>query len=251
MTKVRLERLGAGIEIYAGGAYAFGTDAFLLADFSAPKADSACCDLCAGCGVVSLLWLRRAPRPGRIAAVELSAGACGLLRDSLRHNGLDGAVEIHNMDLREARERLPAGQFDLVCCNPPYFSASSGGTPPQRERRLARQESPESCTCGEICEAARWLLKNGGRLCLCQRPERLPDVLEAMRGSGIEPKRLRMVQQRPESAPWLILAEGRKGGRPSLKVEPPLIIKDERGGFTGEVLRIYDMPATAEEKRDV
>ena len=86
--------------------------------------------------------------------------------------------------------------------------------------------------------AAR-LLRYGGRFCLCQRPERLCDVFCAMRESGIEPKRLRMVQKRPDTAPWLALIEGRRGGRPFLTVEPPLMVQDDAGGFSPEMRRIY------------
>ena len=35
------------------------------------------------------------------------------------------------------------------------------------------------------------------------------------------------------------LAEGHKGGRRFLKVEPPLLIQDEKGGFSPELQRIY------------
>ncbi len=73
---------------------------------------------------------------------------------------------------------------------------------------------------------------------MCQRPERLCDVLEAMRQNGIEPKRLRFVHQRPDTAPWLFLAEGKKGAKPFLQVEKPFLIEGE-GGFSRELLDLY------------
>ena len=90
-----------------------------------------------------------------------------------------------------------------------------------------------------MCNAAAWLLQYGGRFCLCQRPERLTDVLLAMRQAGLEPKRLRWVQQRPEKAPWLFLVEGKAGARPGLTVEPPLIVESADGSYTDEMKRIY------------
>ena len=45
------------------------------------------------------------------------------------------------------------------------------------ERRRTRHEQAESCTVQEVCRAAADLLQYGGRFCLCQRPERLTDVL--------------------------------------------------------------------------
>lgn len=48
---------------------------------------------------------------------------------------------------------------------------------------------------------------------MCQRPERLGDVMESMRKFDIEPKTLRLVQQRVSKAPKLFLLEGRRGGK--------------------------------------
>ena len=82
-------------------------------------------------------------------------------------------------------------------------------------------------------------MQYGGRFCLCQRPERLTDVLLAMRQNGLEPKRLRWVQQRPEKAPWLFLAEGKAGAKPGLITEPPLIVENADGSYTDEMKQIY------------
>ena len=98
------------------------------------------------------------------------------------------------------------------------------------------------CSIEDVCKAAAKLLQFGGRLCVCQRPERLLDVLEAMRQEKIEPKRVRFVQKRGDTAPWLFLAEGRKGAKRFLKVEPPLLIQDENGEFSPELKKIYRLP---------
>ena len=75
---------------------------------------------------------------------------------------------------------------------------------------------------------------------MCQRPERLSDVMESMRKFDIEPKTLRLVQQRVSKAPKLFLLEGRRGGkRGFLNVLPTLFIEDESGSFSEEMLRIY------------
>ena len=58
---------------------------------------------------------------------------------------------------------------------------------------------------------------------------------------SIEPKRLRLVQQRKSKAPKLFLLEGRRGGkRGFLDVLPTLFIEDESGGFSKEMFEIYD-----------
>ena len=83
------------------------------------------------------------------------------------------------------------------------------------------------------------MLKFGGRLCVCNRPERLSDVMYAMKSHNIEPKRLRMVSKNADEAPWLFLLEGKKGSKPFMKVEPQLYIRSG-DGFTEELQKIYD-----------
>ena len=83
------------------------------------------------------------------------------------------------------------------------------------------------------------LLRWGGQFCLVFRTERLAELLETLRRSGLEPKRLRLVQHDAASAPSLLLLESRRGGRPGLAVEPTLLLRDADGRETDETRRIY------------
>ena len=73
---------------------------------------------------------------------------------------------------------------------------------------------------------------------LVHRPERLSEIFCTMTACSLEPKRLRMVQYKAQSAPSLVLIEARRGGKPGLSVLPPLILT-ENGEDTGEVKKIY------------
>ena len=61
-----------------------------------------------------------------------------------------------------------------------------------------------------------------------------------MRQYNIEPKKLRFVHGKAGSEPVLVLIEGRYGGKNELKILPPLILYDENGGETEELIRIYN-----------
>jgi tRNA1(Val) A37 N6-methylase TrmN6 len=74
---------------------------------------------------------------------------------------------------------------------------------------------------------------------MCHRPERLVDALSIMRQYKIEPKRLRFVSDKDGEEPFLFLVEGKKGAKPFLRVEPPLVIKQADGRFTKEMLLVY------------
>ena len=58
------EMLGE-LSLCVSAEHKFGTDAFLLSDFAAPRRRDAACDLGTGCGIVALCWYRTPiPVPG-------------------------------------------------------------------------------------------------------------------------------------------------------------------------------------------
>ena len=60
-----------------------------------------------------------------------------------------------------------------------------------------------------------------------------------MTAQAIEPKRLRLVGKTFDSPPSLVLVEGRRGGRPGLRIEPPLLLTEPDGSESAELRRIY------------
>ena len=214
------------------GQLKLGLDAALLADFTKLRHGQRVCELGCGAGAVLILLASRYPQ-ARIDAVELQESTARLARENVRLNRLEDRVSVRRGDLREIGKIFSAGVYDAVVCNPPYLKAGSGKRAAAREQALARMEI--AGTIADFCAAASRLLKPGGRFYLVYRPERLADLLDAMRQSGIEPKILRFVQEKACCAPCLLLAEGRKGGRPGLTVSPPLL----RYGPDGKETRQY------------
>lgn len=234
--ETRVEQVGGGVEVWVSPQHTFGTDSFLLSHFAQPRRDSKVLDLCTGCGIIPLLWFRGDEGPRTAHALDIQPQALELLEESVALSGLEDRVLPLLGDLRELRGRLPAGSFDLITCNPPYKAAGSGLPSQTDSDRIARHET--LCTLKDVCAAARLLLRFGGRLCLCQLPERLVDVMAIMRDQGIEPKRLRLVQQRAEDSPWLVLVEGKRGAKPFLQIDPPLIMR-QGDKPTAEMAEIY------------
>lgn len=188
--------------------FPLGADALQLGAFATVKRGWRVCDLGTGSGVLLLLLARR-ERSLELRGVEMDSRSAETARDNLRRNGLPG--EIRTGDLRE--NPFPAGAFDLVIANPPWFPVGSG-----RSGGMARSE--ETCTLEQLCQAAARLTRNGGRFALCHRPDRMTDVLCALRQVHLEPKRLRLEAHGPGYEPWLLLVEAVKGGGPGLRVEP-------------------------------
>ena len=220
--------------VYGNGQHPPGLDSFLLASLPRLKPGIRVCDLGCGTGLLGLLLLQREPGL-TVTGLDIQPGAVELGKLAAAENRLEDRLFFRLEDLRDTA--LPAGSFDLAICNPPYFPPSGGLPPKGTARRTARTE--ETCTLGDVCRAAGRLLRWGGSLCLVHKPERLADLLCAPREAGLEPKRLRFVCVRPERAPSLVLLEARRGGRPGLTVEPPLILENPDGSPTAELNRIY------------
>ncbi len=219
----------------SAGGFPLSTDSVLLAHFVAGTRAARIMDLGCGAGVLTVL-LHASHPDAAIDGVELQPEAAALCRHNLEVNAYD-ASGIRTMDLRAHRGVLEAGGYDLTVSNPPYFAVDSGLPAPDDRRAAARDE--RFCTLDDVCAAAAWLTRWGGAFALVHRPERLSEVLCTLTTHGLEPKRLRMVQHRAESAPILVLVEARRGGRPGLSVEAPLILCATDGGDSIELKQIY------------
>lgn len=237
----KYEKLTDKIYVCASTDHRFGTDAFLLAHFSEYRQKDKVCDLGTGCGIIPLIMQKSRP-PQVTYAIDIQEGAIEQLKLGMERSETEGIVPIC-ADLKELCENAPLGQLDLVTCNPPYKAANAGFESVITAQKIARHEI--MCNIDDVCAAAEKLLKYGGRLCVCNRPERLSDVIFAMKNHNIEPKRLRFVSKNPEEAPWLFLIEGKKGSKPFMRVEPQLYIRTE-DGFSEELQKIY---ATGKEQQ--
>ena len=198
------------------------TDSFALGYFARAKRGDAVCDLGCGTGLLGTLLLAREPSL-RLVNVERSADALALAKRTFAENGWK--AEFRAGDLREASVLPAAGSMDACVCNPPYFRSGSGKSADGETRQSAREEA--LCTLSDVCAAAARVLRYGGSFALVHRPERLVDLLCELRAHGMEPKRLRFVAQRPDAAPALVLVEAKRGGKPALAAEPPLVIGGE------------------------
>lgn len=233
----RFEELWAGGPLFCQAEhFRLSTDCVLLADFINLSSAVRGIDLGCASGAIGLLLLSRSPKL-HMTGLEILPEAASLAEENMERNGLSARSRIVTGDIRQHRQLFSTGSFDLVVSNPPYFPLGSGALSPDEGRAAARGEV--SCTLEDICTAAAFLCRTGGSFYMVHKPERLSEALCCMSGHGLEPKRLRLVCHRAELAPNLVLIEGRRGGRPGLKVEPLLVLHNADDSETGEVKKIY------------
>ncbi len=241
----KFERLSDEIYIEVSAEHTFGTDALLLAYFASPKNNDRAMDMGTGCGIIPFLWLRNS-KQSPVHCLDIQQNAIEQVKRSIERNALQGRLVPHLCDLREIRSEFPAEGFSLVTMNPPYKPVGTGIESKSNSAKIARHEI--CCNIEDAVKAAAYLLKFGGRFCMCHRPERLADAVCLMRQYSLEPKRLRFVTDKKGQEPFLFLIEGKKNAKPFLRVESLLQIKKENGKFTREMLAVYGSYADGYDK---
>lgn len=220
----------------------FGTDAYLLASYLSGGAKKRAADLGSGTGVISLLCQSR-DKFSHVYAVELQDGFASLIEQNSKENGLEDKITAIHSDLREINSSHTGGELDCVFANPPYMKADSGKRNQHDEKFIARHEVFGGIE--DFCACAYRLLKHGGKFCTVWRPDRLADLLCALRASRLEPKVIIFVHAYPSAPPSMVITEAVKGGASGNKLYPPLYLSDSLEDSKNSILSadakaIYD-----------
>ena len=218
--------------------FCFGTDAVLLAWFSALKPGDRVMDLCSGNGIVPMLMAARREKDDvTFFGLEIQETEVELAVRSARLNHCSDRMTFTLGDVKRAAELFRKQSFDVVTCNPPYVKKGSGILHPEDPKAIARHEI--GCTLKDVCKAGTDLLKPSGKFYMVHRPARFREILEYFREGHTEVSRVRFVHPYEDREAALVLVEGIKNASPDLKVEPPLIIYHQDGSMTDTAKAIY------------
>lgn len=216
--------------------FCFGMDAVLLSGFVRVKSGAKVLDMGTGTGIIPLL-VEAKTQAAHISAIEIQEESADMARRSVRLNGLENKIDIVTGDLREADKFFDAASFDVITCNPPYMIGQHGLTNPDAPKAIARHEI--LCTLEDVVRTAAKLLKPGGAFCMVHRPFRLAEIICVMTEYKLEPKRMKLVYSYIDKEPNMVLIEGRRGGKPRMTVEKPLIVFQEPNVYTDEICDVY------------
>ena len=238
----------SGIRVIQNEKTGYGVDAVLLAAFASGETGaggiakgSRIADLGTGSGVVAFI-LRHKLGAAVITGFDVQQDAVERAREACAMNGLEEDIDFVCCDIKEAVRRDPslAAGFDAVVSNPPYFrrTPDEPGASDPDARYIARHET--TADFGDFAMAAASLLRDGGSFYLVHRPDRLADIICGMRAAGIEPKEMQPVVPSPGRSANILLVRGIKGAGPELKMLPGIAGHEEGGGYTPEILKIYE-----------
>ena len=216
----------------------FGTDAYLLAAFMPTRSRRVIAELGAGTGVVSLLALSR-KKCQHVYGIEIQDEFAELCKRNAVLNGFGEDFTIITKNVKDVSSADTQGEVDAVFSNPPYMKADSGKANENEEKNIARHEV--CADIGDFCACAKRLLKHGGDFYVVYRPDRLADLIFALKSNCLEPKRLVFIHPNSTTPPCLLLVSAKLGGKSGMVVEEPIFIyKDGTTEYTDRYANIYE-----------
>ena len=218
----RIDKVNDALELIQNtDGLTFGTDALLLAGYISGKYARGC-ELGGGTGIISMLLLTR-DKLKETVALEVQAEYAELIKRNAELNALDERLISVNADLRDY---VSDKEFDIVYTNPPYMKTDSGRANLTDKKNIARHEVMGDIS--DFCSSGTKFLKFGGSFAVVYRPDRLSDLMAAMRAASLEPKRMTFVHADTGSESSMVLIEAKKGGRCGVQLTRPLIIYKDK-----------------------
>ena len=202
-----------------------GSDAVLLAAAAAAFPFKHAIE--AGCGAgAALLSVQSlcAREHGRLAGLEKDEAMAALANRNVQANDFIANIDIFMGDVLEPPRSL-AARFDLVFSNPPFFDDNGAIRDPSPQRQAAHiLGAPlEAWIKGMLVLAAP-----KGRIVVIHRAERLPDILDALRGKagdiGVCPVRPRAGENAKR-----VIVSALKGSRSPMRLLPGIDMHPSTG----------------------
>ena len=218
--------------------FCFGIDSVLLSDYAKDiKSGAEIIDIGTGTGIIGILLTGKTNNT-HITGIEIQSEVADMARRSIKLNGIEDRFCIKNMNIKDIFKEMQKNKIDAIVTNPPYMRENTGAKNIEKKKLISRCEV--ECTLEDIIKISYKLLKSNGEFYMVHRAERIVDILFYLRQYKLEPKKIRFVHSKVFKEPNLVLIKCVKDGGNGLKIDKPLIVYDENGKYTDEILEIYN-----------
>lgn len=202
-----------------GAAMKVGTDAVLLGAWCRVESARRILDIGTGSGVIALMLAQRSAPDAHIDAVEQSAEDVTQAAENFQRSPWPEKLSaIH----RAIQEYQAVDRYELIVCNPPYFSQSL--LPPEKRRQEARHDTRLSRK--DLVAAIVRLLHPDGAACLILPHAEAEKFVTEAGASGLHPTRVTRFRTRPTKPPERLLVELRMVQTPPPKPDE-LVLYEE------------------------
>jgi len=225
--------------VQSDDSFRYSLDSLLLAYFTPlTKSDKRIVDLCSGNAPIPLYLSLRTT--AHIDAVDHHLPAFDNAPASIQMNQKEAQIKPHLLDVKDCYKTLGHDCYDVVTCNPPYFSTAKPSVVSKSSAQAsARHET--TLTLEEVLIAAKRLLKNKGVLSIIHRAERLEELFLLSHQHHLVVKTLRFVhsfQNQPANVVLVTIKKGALSG--GLSILSPVITFDENKEYSPQIKAIYD-----------
>lgn len=216
--------------------YRYSIDPFILAAQITPVVDPHIIDIGCGCGIICLLLAHRLPF-AQITGVEIQEELAGFARINIHEFEFENRIKVLSADINT----LLAGNFekkaDIIVSNPPYKKRGTGRKNPNQQKAIARHEIMLNLT--QLCNAADRLLSDSGKFYVIYPVNRLSELMQNARHSGLIPYFIRYVHPKPGEPVIRVLACFGKSSSSRLSLVDPFYLYDIENYPTDEHLSLF------------
>ena len=212
------------------------------------------CDFCTGALPMPLImYAKRKSFLGeniKIDAFEIDEEQVALCNKSVLYNKenvedakqIDDDIKVFSDDIKnifldKEKYKNLYESYDMITVNPPYNKKGSGIINLNDKKIVARHEL--SITFDDICKAARLILKSNKKFYLIHHSDRLSEIISTLKSNSFEVKKLQFIHQDISKPSTLVLIEAVKNANSGLNVLSPIIVFENDGNYTKNILNIY------------
>lgn len=212
-------------------------DSLLLANFvTINLRDKNILDIATGNAPIPMLLTYRTN--AKIYGIEIQKEIYDLGVKSIILNHMDKQIEIINDDAKNACILFCDDYFDIITCNPPYFSTSNVLFENDNlVKATARHE--KFLNINDVFVISKRLLKTNGRLAIVHRTDRFIEIVDMAKKYGFSIKKVRFIYPKVGKNSDLVLIECTKNGKNGLKLLSPLFVYDEDGNYNSEIKMMF------------
>lgn len=179
-----------------------------------------------GSGLLSIPLLLSTKTDIKMVGIEKDSNASRLSEISIKDNNLEDKVKIINDDIKNIDKYFAINSIDIIVCNPPYFLLENEFTTSDKEYlKMARHEG--DMTISDVARLSKIYLRDGGRLFLVSRADRLFEIRDVLIKNKLAIKEIQFIYHDLDASGKLVLIEARKSGKEhGLKVLKPIILEE-------------------------
>lgn len=218
-------------------------DTVLLAASAGIKAGQSLLDV--GCGVGSVgLCIALKNENISLFGIDIFSENIDLAKENAALNGLEKSAKFVCNSLEYDTE-IPDFSFDVAVANPPYQATGTHTPSPCPQKAFAHGEEMSSVTLENWCKYLHKKIKNGGRMVMIHRADRLDEIIRALTGRRWFGSLVVLpVHSRADDPAKRVLVAARKERYAPIMIKPALVMHQADGSHTPEAAAILDGRAT-------